>query len=122
LKNVLEEARVQDEDFVFCTSLGTPLGHRNLARRGLEPALEAAGLDRMTWQDLRHLAACVLIAESDGDADHVSRVLGRSSAAITQAIYAHEFEKVTRADRLRDRMEAAYGAMLGGKQSLPARP
>jgi integrase len=39
-------------------------------------------------------------------------VLGHSSASITQTVYAHEFEKVTRADVMRDAMEAAYGKML----------
>jgi hypothetical protein len=42
----------------------------------------------------------------------VSRVLGHASASITQAVYAHEFEKVKRADRMRERMEAAYGSLL----------
>jgi hypothetical protein len=36
-----------------------------------------------------------------------------ASASITQAVYAHEFENVKRADRTRERMEAAYGEMLG---------
>ncbi len=101
-----------DEDFVFASETGGPMHHRNVVRRGLDKATATAGLPHLRWHDLRHLAASALIEQSDGDADHVSRVLGHSSASITQAAYAHEFEKVKRADRMRDRMEQAYGAML----------
>jgi integrase len=62
-----------------------------------------------------------LIAESEGDVDHVSRVLGHANAANTQSVYAHEFEKVKRADRMRERMEAAYGEMLREQQSVTRR-
>jgi integrase len=99
-------------DFVFMSETGGPLHYRNVARRGLDKAVAAAGLPHLRWHDLRHLAASALIAESEGDVDHVSRVLGHASASITQAVYAHEFEKVKRADKMRDAMEAAYGEML----------
>jgi integrase len=33
-------------DFVFCSTQGTPLGHRNIVRRGLEPALARRGCSR----------------------------------------------------------------------------
>ena len=32
-----------DTDFVFCSDVGTPLGHRNVVRRGLERAIAGAG-------------------------------------------------------------------------------
>jgi integrase len=102
-----------ETDFVFASVTGGPLHYRNIARRGLDKAVAAAGLPHVRWHDLRHVAASALIAESEGDIDHVSRVLGHASASITQAVYAHEFEKVKRADRMRERMEAAYGEMLG---------
>src|SRR6266511_467516 len=59
------------------------------------------GLPHLRWHDLRHLAASALIAESEGDVDHVSRVLGHASASITQSVYAHEFEKVERRSHAR---------------------
>jgi integrase len=100
-----------EADFVFCSETGGPMHYRNVVRRGLDKAIKAAGLPHLRWHDLRHLAASALI-EQLRDADHVSRVLGHASAAITQTVYAHEFEKTKRADRMRERMEAAYGQML----------
>jgi len=35
-------------DYVFCTALGTPLGYRNVERRGLRRAADHAGLNRRT--------------------------------------------------------------------------
>jgi integrase len=52
-----------DTDPVFASSAGTPLAVRNIIRRGLEPAIEAAGLPRLRWHDLRHVAASLLIAQ-----------------------------------------------------------
>jgi integrase len=109
---VADPEHSSERDFVFASETGGPLHHRNIVRRGLEKAVAGAGLPHLRWHDLRHLAASALIAESDGDVDSVSRVLGHSSASITQTVYAHEFEKVRRADRMRERMEAAYGTML----------
>lgn len=100
-----------DTDFVFASQAGTPLGHHNVARRGLEPALEAAKLPRLTWHDLRHVAASALIAEGASVA-YVSRVLGHANPAITLSVYAHEFARVEHADRTRDAMEAAFGELL----------
>jgi integrase len=67
-----------DADFVFASSAGTPLGHRNIVRRGLELTLAKAGLPALTWHDLRHLAASALIAEGASVA-YVSRVLGHAN-------------------------------------------
>src|SRR3954468_21595510 len=50
-----------EDDFVFSSSEGTPLGIRNIARRGLEPALSGASLPKMRWHDLRHVCASALI-------------------------------------------------------------
>ncbi len=99
------------EDFVFSSANGTPLGHRNIVRRGLEKALEAASLPDLTWHDLRHVAASMLIAEGASVA-YVSRVLGHANPSITLSIYAHEFARAEHADRTRERMEQAFGDLL----------
>jgi integrase len=98
-------------DFVFASATGTPLGHRNIVRRGLEKAIVAAKLPKLTWHDLRHVAASVLVAEGASVA-HVSRLLGHASPAITLSIYAHEFARAEHADRTRERMERAFGDLL----------
>jgi hypothetical protein len=50
----------EQNDFVFASSAGTSLERRNVSRRGLEPAISAAGLDddarpRLSMHSLRQL-------------------------------------------------------------------
>jgi len=104
-------------DFVFCSQVGTPLQHRNVARRMLNPAMEAAkllgeGSPRFRFHDLRHTFASVLIAQGH-DVVFVSRQLGHSSTRLTLDVYAHLFDKARHAQRMRDELEAAYGTLLG---------
>jgi len=88
------------------------VGHHNVGRRGLEPALKAAKLPALSWHDLRHVAASVLIAEGASVA-YVARVPGHANPAITLSTYAHEFARAEHDDRTRDGMEAAFGERLG---------
>lgn len=106
-----QRQHAKPSDFVFASSAGTPLGHRNIVRRGLEPAIKAAGLPDLTWHDVRHVAASALIGEGASVA-YVSRMLGHANPAITLSIYAHEFAGAEHADRTRERMEAAFGELL----------
>jgi len=100
-----------DGDFVFCSAAGTPLAVRNIARRGLRPALDAAGLPHLRWHDLRHVAASLLIAEG-ASVGYVARLLGHASPAITLSTYAHAFASAEHDDRMRERMEQAFGEAL----------
>ncbi len=118
LSKMLAEHRLRspystETDFVFCSSAGTPLGVRNIIRRGLETALEAAGLPHLRWHDLRHVAASMLIAEGAA-VGYLSRLLGHASPAITLKTYAHAFAQAEHDERTRERMEAAFGDMLAG--------
>src|SRR5262249_39940969 len=48
----------QETDFVFASKTGTPLGHRNVQRRGFELARDKAELpEDLTFHDLRHAFA-----------------------------------------------------------------
>jgi integrase len=98
------------ECFVFCSEQGTPVHRRNLARRGLDKATEAAGVGHLRWHDLRHLAASWMIAAGASD-DELCRTLGHANAAITKAFYAEEFERAARVDRMRERQAEAYVKM-----------
>jgi integrase len=98
-------------DFVFASSAGTPLAVRNIIRRGLEPALTAAGLPRLRWHDLRHVAASALI-EAEASPSYVASVLGHTSAAITLSIYAHVFARAEHDERTREHMEVAFRDVL----------
>lgn len=83
----------QDTAPIFASREGTPLSHRNVARRGFEPARDDAGLpETLTFHDLRHAAASRLIA-AGLDPVTVASVLGHENANITLAIYAHLYDR-----------------------------
>lgn len=96
-----------DEDYVFVSGSGTPLQHRELSRRALDPALEGAGLPPLRWHDLRHLAASAMIA-SGMELRDVSYVLGHATTATTERTYKHQFDRQTQHGRIRDGLAAAF--------------
>jgi integrase len=104
-------------DWVFATSRGTPLGHRNAERRALGRAARIAGLDGEGWpplrfRDLRHTFASHLIIDLGLDVVQVSRILGHARVTITLDVYAHLFEDARHAAEIRERMAASPFARL----------
>jgi integrase len=78
-----------DEHPVFASLVGTPLGHRNVLRRGWDPARDLAGLpSALTLHDLRHAAASRLI-NARLDPVTVAAVLGHEDATVTLKVYGH---------------------------------
>lgn len=91
---------------VFASRTGTPLGHRNVTRRGFEPARDLAGLPlSLTFHDLRHAAASRLIG-AGLDPVAVAAVLGHEDATTTLSVYAHLFDR-------RKTNEAVRAALAG---------
>jgi integrase len=90
----------QDEHPVFVSRTGTPLGHRNVTRRGFEPAAEKAGLAGVTFHDLRHAAASRLI-DAGLDPVTVASVLGHEDASVTLKVYAPRFNRQSRDEAVR---------------------
>jgi len=100
--------------YVFATATGTPLNRNNVAKRGLDRAAEAAGLNsddlpKLGFHDLRHTFASHLI-RAGVDPVRASRQLGHARPSITLDIYAHEFEHARGLDDVRDSIDAAFGA------------
>jgi len=110
-QQAFERGHAKPSDLVFCSQTGGPLQHRNIVRRGLDQALETGGLPKLTWHDLRHVAASMMIAQGASVA-YLARLLGHASPATTLNTYAHEFARAEHADRARQQMEAAFGALL----------
>jgi integrase len=103
-------------DFVFVSTTGGALNGQNVARRGLEVAMERAGLDgdgrpRLRFHDLRHCFASLLIAEGL-DGVYVSRQLGHANPAITFSVYAKLFDRQRHADHAKAALEARFGGLL----------
>ncbi len=93
-------------DYVFATSLGTPLGHRNVEVRALARAAERAGINvagerRLRFHDLRHTFASHLIVDLRLDVAQVSRILGHASTSITLDTYTHLFEQAAHTAEVR---------------------
>ena len=110
-------ARCGPNDWVFATSNGTPLGHRNAQRRALSRAARDAGLDDGDWpplrfHDLRHVFASHLIVDLGLDVAQVSRILGHARLTITLDVYTHPFDTARHADEIRARMAASTFADL----------
>src|SRR5262245_52730341 len=82
----------RDDHPIFASRSGTPLGHRNVTRRGWEPVAQAAGLEGVTFHELRHAAASRLI-NGGLDPVTVASVLGHENANITLAIYGHVYAR-----------------------------
>jgi integrase len=90
-----------DEQPVFSSLTGTPLGHRNVLRRGWEPARDAAQLpSHLTLHDLRHAAASKLI-NGGLDPVTVAAFLGHKDANVTLRVYAHVYEKQRTDEKVR---------------------
>lgn len=104
-------------DWVFATSRGTPYGQRNVARRVLTRAADAARLNSDGWpllrfHDLRHTFASHLIVDLGLDVAQVSRILGHARITITLDTYTHLFDDARHAREIRRRMAASQFASL----------
>lgn len=91
----------KDGDFVFTTSVGTPLDSRNLTR-AFQAALALAGLPRQRFHDLRHATATLLLERGE-ELGVVSKVLGHSTVTTTLDTYGHLTSGMSQ--RVADRMD-----------------
>jgi integrase len=91
----------RDEDPIFASREGTPLGHRNVTRRGFEAARDEAKLpDYLTFHELRHAAASRLIAAGLDD-ELIADQLGHEDSTITRRVYAHVYDRAEKAEQVR---------------------
>jgi integrase len=78
----------QENGLVFCTGKGTLINPTNLRRRSLAPLLQRACLPPMTFHQLRHTAATILLLKNVNP-KVVSEMLGHATIAITLDTYSH---------------------------------
>jgi integrase len=114
----LEDTRAQtsfseETDYIFPSSVGTPLIWRNASPRGLAPAAEKASVGRLRWHDLRHTFASILIANG-ANVLFVSRQLGHCSPDTTLQVYGHLWEGAEQAERTRHALEQVYKSRSEG--------
>lgn len=78
----------QENGLVFCTGRGTLINPTNLRKRSFAPLLQRAGLPAMTFHQLRHTAATILLLKNVNP-KVVSEMLGHATIAITLDTYSH---------------------------------
>lgn len=84
---VREGGSLNSVDFIFTSSVGTPLDPRNLNRE-FHDVCVGAGLGHWHPHELRHSAASLMLAEGV-KLQVVSEVLGHSSIRMTADVYGH---------------------------------
>ena len=95
-----------DEDPVFASKEKTPLGHRNVTRRGFEPAVERAGLENLTFHDMRHAFASRMIARGIEPVT-LAKLMGHEDIRETLNTYSHLWDRVRTDDVVREAMASA---------------
>jgi integrase len=105
----LERGLHGPDQLVFCTKLGTPLSHRNVAREirraGDNAGLNPKGMQPISCHDLRHSFVSRLISNGI-DPVTVAALAGDKVETILK-VYAHEYDRARRSSDLRERVSAA---------------
>jgi len=101
----LRSTRSGDEDPVFASKRGTPLGHRNLSQRGFEPAASLAGIENVTFHDMRHAFASRMIARGI-EAVTLAKLMGHEDIRETLNTYAGLWDRTRTDEAVRQAMAA----------------
>jgi integrase len=92
-----------DEDPVFASKDGAPLGHRNVSQRGFEPATRLAGIKHVTFHDMRHAFASRMIARGIEPVT-LAKLMGHEDIRQTLNTYAGLWDRVRTDDAVRQAM------------------
>ncbi|MFL5838410.1 MAG: site-specific integrase [Solirubrobacteraceae bacterium] len=106
-------AGARDHELVFVRRDGTPYGHR-AADLALKTALRRAGLEHVSWHDLRHAHVSLLFAVGHDPVAIAARI--GDSIATVLSIYAHEYD----AARRRQDESAALAALYDRGSAMEA--
>lgn len=106
--HVSEYVRPDPEGLVFTTARGTPLRQNNFRSRHWYPALRAAGVEKLRFHDLRHVAG-TLATVSGATIREVQARLGHASPA---AAYRYQHVLDSRDAEIADRLDAIFRSQL----------
>lgn len=90
-------AHVQRKDrdaYVFGDGT-TPFRHSNFYRRIFRPAARELGLETLTFHQLRHFYASLLLTNPNLNAVDISKMLGHADANLLFNTYGHSFDTAT---------------------------
>jgi integrase len=97
-----------EDDPVFAARNGKPLVHRSVTRRGFEPAAVSAGIDGVSFHDMRHAFASRMI-DRGITSTVLAKIMGHESSAITEKRYIHLFDELRTDEAVRQAMASATG-------------
>jgi len=86
--------RWKETGFIFTSTIGTPLGERNVLR-DFDAIVKKAGLPKRRIHDLRHTAIS-LLAANGVPLKTISGIVGHSDVRLTENIYRHVFSEEKR--------------------------
>ena len=81
--------RWQENGLVFPSTIGTPMSARNLYRRHFKRLIRSSGLPDISFHDLRHTFASIMIFEWGASPRMVQEAMGHASIKITLDTYGH---------------------------------
>jgi integrase len=110
-------ARWKETDFVFTTSVGTPM-QPEMVTREFKRAIAASGLPDMRLHDLRHSCATLLLAQGVHP-KLVQETLGHSTYQLTMDTYSHMIPQLR--NEVADRMDEILAPTTLPPKSAPAR-
>jgi len=84
--------RWRENGLVFPSTIGTPMNARNLYARNFKSTLRSTGLPDISFHDLRHSFATIMLLEWGVHVKYVSEMLGHADTTITLNIYSHLLE------------------------------
>jgi len=87
--------RTHPDDLLFPSKTGGPFRECNLIGRVLRPAAEAAGINRVTWHQLRHVHAS-LLHDLGVPAKVAQQQLGHATVETTLKLYTHAIPETHR--------------------------
>jgi integrase len=94
-KRMGDEGWDTTDGLVWMTGNGNALNRGNLVKKTLYPAMDEAGVKQVTWHQLRHTCATLLI-EHEVPLEAVSRVLGHKDPSVTLKIYNKAYRAANR--------------------------
>ena len=92
-----------DGDPLFASKEGTPLGHRNVTRRGFEPAAALAEIEDVTFHDTRHAFASRMIARGIEPVT-LAKLMGHEDIRETLNTYAGLWDRARTEETVREAM------------------
>ncbi|HEY5477693.1 MAG TPA: site-specific integrase, partial [Tepidiformaceae bacterium] len=114
---LVQGAKWEDNDLVFCTALGRPLDASNVTH-GFQRLLARLDIRRVRFHDLRHTCATFLLSQGV-DLRTIMEVLGHSQIGLTANTYSHVMDRL-KGDAA-DKMDLMLAANSGAGERVPAR-